>query len=143
MGGAQPLACTMAGASMLAIECDQSRIEMRIKTRYVDKWTADLDEAMKWINESCAAKNPISVGLLGNAAEILPEMINKGIKPDVVTDQTSAHDPLNGYLPIGWTLEQATQLRESDPERVITEACLLYTSPSPRDQRGSRMPSSA
>ena len=122
MGGAQPLACTMAGASMLAIECDQSRIEMRIKTRYVDKWTADLDEAMQWINESCESKNPISVGLLGNAAEILPEMIKKGIRPDVVTDQTSAHDPLNGYLPIGWTLEKAAQMRESDPETVITEA---------------------
>ena len=122
MGGAQPLACTMAGASMLAIECEQSRIEMRIKTRYVDRWTADLDEAMQWINESCAAKNPISVGLLGNAAEILPEMIEKGIKPDVVTDQTSAHDPLNGYLPIGWSLEKATEMRESDPETVIAEA---------------------
>ncbi len=122
MGGAQPLACTMAGASMLAVECDRSRIEMRIKTRYLDRWTDRLEEAIEWIKESCAANNPISVGLLGNAAEVLPEMIEKGIRPDVVTDQTSAHDPLNGYLPIGWTIEQAADLRRTDPDRVIAQA---------------------
>jgi urocanate hydratase len=122
MGGAQPLACTMAGASMLAIECDPSRIELRIKTRYLDKWTTRLPEAIQWIRESCTARKAISVGLLGNAAEVLPEMIRQGIRPDAVTDQTSAHDPLNGYLPIGWTLEQAKELRRTDPGRVIAEA---------------------
>ena len=122
MGGAQPLACTMAGASMLAIECDESRIQMRLDTGYVDKFARTLDEAMQIINDSCQQKQAVSVGLLGNAAEILPQMVEQGIKPDVVTDQTSAHDPLNGYLPIGWTLEKADQLRTSDPEQVIREA---------------------
>ncbi len=122
MGGAQPLACTMAGASMLAIECDESRIQMRLDTGYVDKFARTLDEAMQIIYDSCQQKQAVSVGLLGNAAEILPQMVEQGIKPDVVTDQTSAHDPLNGYLPIGWTLEKADQLRTSDPEQVIREA---------------------
>ncbi len=122
MGGAQPLACTMAGASMLAIECDEARIDMRLKTGYVDKKTTDLDEALRWIEQSCADREPLSVALLGNAAEILPLMVERGIRPDAVTDQTSAHDPLNGYLPIGWTLEQAKQVRQNDPERIITEA---------------------
>ena len=122
MGGAQPLACTMAGASMLAVECDESRIQMRLDTGYVDKFARTLDEAMQIINDSCQQKQAVSVGLLGNAAEILPQMVEQGIKPDVVTDQTSAHDPLNGYLPIGWTLEKADQLRTSDPEQVIREA---------------------
>ena len=122
MGGAQPLACTMAGASMLAVECDESRIQMRLDTGYVDKFARTLDEAMQIIYDSCQQKQAVSVGLLGNAAEILPQMVEQGIKPDVVTDQTSAHDPLNGYLPIGWTLEKADQLRTSDPEQVIREA---------------------
>ena len=122
MGGAQPLAATMAGASMLAIECDSVRIDMRLKTGYVDRRAETLDEAMAIINEAVDAGKPVSVGLLGNAAELLPEMIEKGIKPDAVTDQTSAHDPLNGYLPIGWTVEQAVAQRESDPEVVIEEA---------------------
>ena len=122
MGGAQPLACTMAGASMLAIECDVTRIEKRIKTGYLDRWTRDLNEAMEIIHQSCERKQPISVGLLGNAAEILPKMIEQGIRPDAVTDQTSAHDPLNGYLPIGWTIEEAQSLRATEPDRVIAEA---------------------
>ena len=122
MGGAQPLACTMAGASMLAIECDVTRIEKRIKTGYLDRWTRDLNEAMEIIHQSCERKQPISVGLLGNAAEILPKMIEQGIRPDAVTDQTSAHDPLNGYLPIGWTIEEAQALRATEPDRVIAEA---------------------
>lgn len=122
MGGAQPLACSMAGASMLAIECDRSRIQMRLDTGYVDKMTDDLDEALNIITESCNDQQAISVGLLGNAAELLPEMVKRGIKPDAVTDQTSAHDPLNGYLPMGWSIEKAEQLRESDPEQVIREA---------------------
>ena len=122
MGGAQPLACTMAGASMLAIECDQSRIEKRIETRYLDRWTTDLNEALEIIRESCETRQPVSVGLLGNAAEILPEMVDRGISPSAVTDQTSAHDPLNGYLPAGWTLEQAQAMRQSDPAAVIAAA---------------------
>lgn len=107
---------------MLAIECDPSRIQMRLDTGYVDKMATDLDEAMHMINASRESGQPISVGLLGNAAEVLPQMLEQGIRPDAVTDQTSAHDPLNGYLPMGWTLEQAAQLRASDPDRVIREA---------------------
>lgn len=122
MGGAQPLACTMAGASMLAIECDPSRIDKRLETGYVDQRCDDLDEAIRLIEDSCQQKKAISIGLLGNAAEILPQMIERGIKPDAVTDQTSAHDPLNGYLPAGWTLEQAAEMRQTNPDQVIDEA---------------------
>ncbi len=122
MGGAQPLACTMAGASMLAIECDPTRIEKRLETGYVDRQTDSLDQALEWMVDSCASRNPISVGLLGNAAEILPELLERGVRPDAVTDQTSAHDPLNGYLPAGWTLEQAAEKRKSDPQAVIEAA---------------------
>ena len=122
MGGAQPLAATMAGASMLAIECDPERIDMRLKTGYVDRRADSLDEAMGYINKSIQTKSPISVGLLGNAAELIPEMIEQDIKPDVVTDQTSAHDPLNGYLPIGWSLQQAQEAREKEPEKIIAAA---------------------
>ena len=106
MGGAQPLAATMAGASMLAIECQQSRIEMRLATRYLDRQAKDLDEALAIILDACARKTPVSVGLLGNAAEILPELVRRGARPDMVTDQTSAHDLVYGYLPAGWTVEQ-------------------------------------
>ncbi|MBK2125382.1 urocanate hydratase [Fangia hongkongensis] len=122
MGGAQPLAGVLAGASVLAIECDESRIDFRLKTRYLDHKATSLDEAIELINEATENKRAISVGLLGNAAEILPEMLNRGIHPDAVTDQTSAHDPLNGYLPIGWTLEKAKQMRKEDPNSVISEA---------------------
>jgi len=122
MGGAQPLACTMAGASMLAIECDETRIAKRIETGYLDHWTRDLDEALQIIHNSCANQQPVSVGLVGNAAELLPEMLRQGVRPDAVTDQTSAHDPLNGYLPIGWSLSQADELRQTDPQRVVAEA---------------------
>jgi urocanate hydratase len=122
MGGAQPLAATMAGASMLAVECDPKRIQKRLDTKYLDCSTDNLDEALKIIFENVAKKNPISVGLLGNAADIFPEIMKRKIKPDLVTDQTSAHDPLNGYLPKGWTLEQADELRKKDPQRVIREA---------------------
>ena len=114
MGGAQPLAATMAGASMLAVECQPSRIEMRLKTGYLDTQADDLDEALAMIERSCRERKPLSVGLLGNAAEIFPELVRRGVRPDVVTDQTSAHDPLNGYLPKGWTLaewEQASRER--------------------------------
>ncbi len=122
MGGAQTLAGTMAGASVLAVECDQSRIEKRIKTRYLDRYTTDLEEALSWINESCQKKSAISVAILGNAAEIFPQLVQRGASPALVTDQTSAHDPLNGYLPAGWTLEQATQLRKTAPDEVVAAA---------------------
>ncbi len=122
MGGAQPLAATMAGASMLAVECDATRIKKRLETKYLDRMTEDLDEAIAWMAESCAARRPLSVGLLGNAAEVLPQIIKRGVKPDAVTDQTSAHDPLNGYLPAGWTLEQAAQMRRQNPDEVVRAA---------------------
>lgn len=122
MGGAQTLAGTMAGACVLAVECDYTRIEKRLKTRYVDKYTDNLDEALAWINDSCAKQQAISVALLGNAAQVYPELLKRGAKPALVTDQTSAHDPLNGYLPLGWTLEQAATLRKTDPARVVAEA---------------------
>jgi urocanate hydratase len=115
MGGAQPLASVMAGASCLAIECQQSRIDMRLKSGYLDHATKDLDEALRLIDDSCRAKKPISVGLLGNAAELLPVMFLRGIRPDLLTDQTSAHDPVNGYLPEGWTVDQWRERRVSDP----------------------------
>ena len=117
MGGAQPLAATMAGASMLAVECQPSRIERRLETRYLDAKADNLDHALALINEACESRKPVSVGLLGNAAEVFPELLRRGVRPDAVTDQTSAHDPLNGYLPAGWSLDQAERLRASDPER--------------------------
>ncbi|KPL50945.1 urocanate hydratase [Prosthecomicrobium hirschii] len=122
MGGAQPLAAVMAGASCLAIECQPSRIEMRLKTRYLDVQAKDLDEALAIIEQSCRDKKPLSVGLVGNAAEILPELVRRGVRPDAVTDQTSAHDPINGYLPVGWTLDEWASRRESDPKAVETAA---------------------
>jgi urocanate hydratase len=122
MGGAQPLAATMAGASMLAVECDPARIEKRINTKYLDKYTRHLDEALDWITAACQQNKPISVGLLGNAAEIYPELVRRGVCPSLVTDQTSAHDPLNGYLPKGWSLEKAQELRKSYPDEVIKAA---------------------
>lgn len=122
MGGAQPLAATMAGASMLAVECDPKRINRRLESGYLNVQASHLDEALNIIKDHCAKKHPISVGLLGNAADVYPELIKRGIKPDLVTDQTSAHDPLNGYLPLGFTLEEAEQLRLTDPEKVIRAA---------------------
>ena len=118
MGGAQPLAATMAGASLLAIECQPSRIEMRLRSRYLDIQARDLDEALVIIQRSCAEKKPMSVGVLGNAAELLPELVRRGVRPDAVTDQTSAHDPLNGYLPKGWTLDRWEHARETNPRSV-------------------------
>jgi len=122
MGGAQPLAATMAGASLLCVECDPARIERRLGTGYLDRRADSLDEALELVAKSCAARAPLSVGLLGNAAELLPELLRRGIKPDALTDQTSAHDPLNGYLPAGWTLERAAALRASDPGAVVRAA---------------------
>src|SRR5471032_931223 len=104
MGGAQTMAATMAGASCLAVECRPSSIEFRLRTGYVDVQAKDLDDALAIINKSTAEKKPLSVALLGNAADVLPELLRRGVRPDCVTDQTSAHDPVNGYLPRGWTL---------------------------------------
>ncbi len=124
MGGAQPLAAVFAGASRLAVECQASRIEKRLETGYLDKWTKDLDAALAMIAEAGANKQAISVGLLGNAAEIFPELArrvqagDRRARPDMVTDQTSAHDPINGYLPAGWTLDQHARMKESDPAAV-------------------------
>jgi urocanate hydratase len=118
MGGAQPLAASMAGASCLAVECQPSRIEMRLRTGYVDVQANDLDEALGLIEKSRRDKKPLSVGLLGNAADVFPELVRRGVRPDVVTDQTSAHDPINGYLPRDWTLAQWEAARERDPKSV-------------------------
>jgi urocanate hydratase len=118
MGGAQPLAATMAGASCLAVECQASRIEMRLKTGYVDVQAKDLDDALAIIDKACKEKKAISVALLANAADIFPELVRRGIRPDAVTDQTSAHDPVNGYLPKGWTVAQWEEKRERDPKSV-------------------------
>jgi urocanate hydratase len=118
MGGAQPLAATMAGASLLAIECQPSRIEMRLKTGYLDAQAKDLDEALAMMDRAGRELKPISIALLGNAAEMLPELVRRGVKPDAVTDQTSAHDPINGYLPAGWTLAEWDARRADDPKGV-------------------------
>ena len=118
MGGAQPLAAALAGASSLNIECRQSSIDMRLRTRYVDEQAADLDDALARIAKYTAAGEAKSIALLGNAAEILPELVKRGVRPDAVTDQTSAHDPVHGYLPIGWTVEQWLAEQKAEPERV-------------------------
>src|SRR6201997_2146432 len=122
MGGAQPLAATMTGASLLAIECQPSRIEMRLNTGYLDARAPNLDEALAIMAEAAQSKQPVSVGLLGNAADIFPELVRRGVKPDIVTDQTSAHDPINGYLPKGWTLAEWEMKRAADPKAVETAA---------------------
>ncbi|MBO9713449.1 urocanate hydratase [Sphingomonas sp.] len=119
MGGAQPLAAVMAGASCLAVECQPSRIEMRLKTGYLDRRAATIDEALAIIQGS---DTPVSVGLLGNAAEVFPELVRRGVRPDAVTDQTSAHDPVNGYLPLGWTLDEWFSKRETAPHEVEAAA---------------------
>jgi urocanate hydratase len=116
MGGAQPLAVTMNNGVCLAVEVDRDRIEKRLATRYLDRWTATQDEAVSWCIEACSNRRPLSVGLLGNAAEVLPQLLEKGFKPDLVTDQTSAHDPLDGYVPHGLEYAQALALRKTDPE---------------------------
>jgi urocanate hydratase len=118
MGGAQPLAASLAGACSLNIECQQSRIDMRLRTRYVDEQATDLDDALARIEKYTQAGEAKSIALLGNAAEILPELVRRGVRPDAVTDQTSAHDPVHGYLPIGWTVEQWQRMQSEDPARV-------------------------
>ncbi|NID05229.1 urocanate hydratase [Luteibacter jiangsuensis] len=115
MGGAQPLAASLAGASSLTIECQQSRIDFRLKTRYVDEQATDLDDALARLERYGKEGRAVSVALLGNAADILPELVRRGVRPDAVTDQTSAHDPVNGYLPSGWSVEEWFERRKADP----------------------------
>ncbi|URL59405.1 urocanate hydratase [Luteibacter flocculans] len=115
MGGAQPLAASLAGASSLTIECQQSRIDFRLKTRYVDEQATDLDDALARMERYAKEGRAVSVALLGNAADVLPELVRRGVRPDAVTDQTSAHDPVNGYLPSGWTVDEWFERRKSDP----------------------------
>jgi urocanate hydratase len=122
MGGAQPLASTMAGASMLAVEVDQQHIQRRLDTGYCDTIASTLDEALDQIREACNLRQPLSIGLLGNAADIYPELVRRGIKPDMVTDQTSAHDVLNGYIPAGLSLAEAAELRQRDPKGYVERA---------------------
>ena len=122
MGGAQPLAGTMNGAAVLAIEVDPARVQRRIDTGYLDRKTTDLDEAWNLATTARDQKKPLSIGLIGNCADVLPEMVRRGWIPDVLTDQTSAHDPLNGYIPRGLTLEEAGKLRESDSKTYIARA---------------------
>ncbi len=122
MGGAQPLAATMAGASLLAVECQPSRIEMRLRTGYLDRKAADLDAALAMLEAARRESRAVSIGLLGNAADIFPELVRRGVRPDVVTDQTSAHDPSNGYLPKGWTTAEWETRRERDPAAVAAAA---------------------
>ena len=123
MGGAQPLAATMAGASCLAVECNPDSIDFRLRSRYLDEKVESLDEALKIIEDATAKKRAVSVGLLGNAAEVFPELYRRGVRPDMVTDQTSAHDPINDYLPLDWTLAEWRAKRESDPKAVEAAAC--------------------
>ncbi len=119
MGGAQPLATTMNEGVMLCVEVDARRIERRIETRYCDRMTHDLDEALAWVHAACRAGDALSVGLVGNCAEVLPELVRRGEVPDIVTDQTSAHDPLEGYVPAGLTLAEAEALRTADPDEYL------------------------
>ena len=118
MGGAQPLASTMAGASCLAVECDSSRIDFRLRTKYLDERAETLDEALEIIERAKTENRAVSVGLLGNAAEVVPKMVKLGIRPDIVTDQTSAHDLVHGYLPLGWTVEEWRSQQKSNPKKI-------------------------
>jgi urocanate hydratase len=119
MGGAQPLAATMNGAAILAVEVDEARIDKRLETKYLDRKTHDLDEALEWIDEAASAGAALSVGLVGNAADVLPTLVHRGVTPDVLTDQTSAHDMLNGYIPNGMSLNEALALRAADGKRYV------------------------
>ncbi len=119
MGGAQPLAATMNGAIMLCVEVDEHRIDRRIETRYCDRKARNIDEALKWVDEARKKNEPISIGLVGNCADVVPELVRRNIVPDMVTDQTSAHDELNGYVPNGMHYEEAIRLRQSNPQEYI------------------------
>jgi urocanate hydratase len=130
MGGAQPLAGTMNNAVILCVDVDEHRIDRRIETRYLDRKTSSLEEALKWVREACAAKQPLSIGLVGNCADTHPELVRRGIIPDIVTDQTSAHDELNGYVPNGMTLQAALELRKANPQDYIKrskDAMVVHT----------------
>ena len=122
MGGAQPLAVTMNGGVCLCVEVDPARAERRVASGYADRVTRSVEEALAWVRDAAAAKRPLSVGLVANAAEAIPELVKRGVVPDVATDQTSAHDPLNGYVPTGMTLEQVAEARRSRPEEVVRRA---------------------
>jgi urocanate hydratase len=122
MGGAQPLAVTMNGGVALCVEVDPARIERRVKTRYLDRETASLDEALAWVDGARRAREAVSIGMVGNCAEVLPELVRRGFAPDIVTDQTSAHDPLGGYVPAGLSLEEAVTLRSGDPAEYVRRA---------------------
>jgi urocanate hydratase len=122
MGGAQPLAATMNGAAILCVEVDPARIEKRLATGYVDRMTHDLTEALAWVNDARSRREPVSIGLVGNAAEVLPDLVRRGITPDVLTDQTSAHDTLNGYVPSGLGIAIADELRRADPAQYVVRA---------------------
>jgi urocanate hydratase len=122
MGGAQPLAATMNGAALLGIEVDESRIDKRVATGYCDRKAHDVDEALSWIRDATAARRPLSVGIVGNAADLLPELVRRCVTPDVLTDQTSAHDTLNGYVPSGLTIEAARDLRRRDPADYVARS---------------------
>lgn len=122
MGGAQPLAATMNGAVFLGVEVNPERIKRRIETGYLDRWTDNLDEALRWVEEAMKKREPLSVGLLANAGDIYPEMVRRGVIPDIVTEQTAAHDPLNGYIPRGLSLDEAEELRNRNPEEYIKRA---------------------
>jgi urocanate hydratase len=122
MGGAQPLAATMAGASMLVVECDPAHVEKRLRTRYLDRVADSLEDALATIDEARRTHVPVSVAVVGNAADIFPELVRRGVRPDAVTDQTSAHDPINGYLPLGWSLERWHSERARDPSGVAAAA---------------------
>ncbi|MEJ7810844.1 MAG: urocanate hydratase [Gemmatimonadaceae bacterium] len=122
MGGAQPLAATMAGAAFLGVEVDEARIDKRVASGYCDRKTTDLDEALRWLATATGSRSALSVGLVGNAADVLRELVRRGVTPDVVTDQTSAHDMLHGYVPAGLTLEQAAELRRANPTAYVARA---------------------
>ena len=122
MGGAQPLAATLAGAASLNIECQQQSIDFRLRTRYVDKQARDLDHALELVKEHTEKGEAVSIALLGNAADVLPELVKRGVRPDMVTDQTSAHDPLNGYLPLGWSWAEYKERAQSDPAGTVKAA---------------------
>jgi urocanate hydratase len=122
MGGAQPLAATMNGAALLGVEVDEARVDKRLATGYCDRKTRDLDEALAWIREATAACRALSVGLIGNAADVLPELVRRGVTPDVLTDQTSAHDTLNGDVPAGLTIDAAADLRRRDPAEYVARS---------------------
>src|SRR2546430_4917960 len=124
MGGAQPLAATMTGAAFLGIDVDPERIKKRLKTGYCDFMVTTLDEALRILKNAIRKKENVSVGLVGNCADIIPELAERGIVPDVLTDQTSAHDPLNGYVPHGMTLAEAIELRAKDPKRYVDRSML-------------------